>query len=97
MTVEGHVISGSRNKGSQFISTTTDINVANKWATKDGMRIVEIDLNKLPSDVNVYDLSTDIGRSTYLKGVTSKNFAKNSAEVLIEGYIPAEAIKIIKK
>lgn len=30
MTIEGHIISGSRNKGSQFISTTTDINIANK-------------------------------------------------------------------
>jgi len=57
------------------------------------MRIVEIDLNKLPTAINIYDLSTDIGRSTYLKGVTSKN----SAEVLIEGYIPEEAIKVIKK
>lgn len=94
MTVEGHVVSGSRNKGSQFISTTTDINVAEKYSLQDGCRIVEIDLNKLPSGTKVFDLSTDIGRNTYLKGVTAKNFASKSSEVLIEGYIPSNAITI---
>ena len=94
MSVEGHIISGSRNKGSQYISTTTDINVAEYYASKDGCRIVEIDLNKLPSDVPIYDLSTDYGRNIYLKGITAQNFAKSSSEVLIEGYIPSEAIKL---
>jgi hypothetical protein len=94
MSVEGHVISGSRNKGSQYISTTTDINVAEYYASKDGCRIVKIDLNKLPSDVSIYDLSTDYGRNMYLKGITAQNFAKSSSEVLIEGYIPSEAIKL---
>ncbi len=94
MTIEGHIATGSRNKGSQFISTTTDINVANKYALQDGCRIVEIDLNKLPSNVKVYDLSTVVGRDTYLKGVTAKNFAAKSSEVLLEGYIPSEAISL---
>ncbi len=94
MSVEGHIISGSRNKGSQYISTTTDINVAEYYASKDGCRIVEIDLNKLSSDVPIYDLSTDYGRNMYLKGITAHNFAKSSSEVLIEGYIPSEAIKL---
>lgn len=83
MSIEGHIVSGSRNKGSQFISTTTDINVANKYALQDGCRIVEIDLNKLPSNVNIYDLSTAAGRNTYLKGVTAKNFVAKSSEVLL--------------
>ena len=94
MSIEGHIVSGSRNKGSQFISTTTDINVANKYALQDGCRIVEIDLNKLPSNVNIYDLSTAAGRNTYLKGVTAKNFAAKSSEVLLEGYIPSDAINL---
>lgn len=94
MTIEEHISSGSRNKGSQFISTTTDINVANKYTLQDGCRIVEIDLNKLPSNVNVYDLSTVVGRNTYLKGVTAKNFAAKSSEVLLEGYIPSDAIRL---
>ena len=62
MSIEGHIVSGSRNKGSQFISTTTDINVANKYALQDGCRIC---------------------RNTYLKGVTAKNFAAKSSEVLL--------------
>ena len=95
MSIEGHIVSGSRNKGSQFISTTTDINVANKYALQDGCRIVEIDLNKLPSNVNIYDLSTAAGRNTYLKGVTAKNFAAKSSEVLLEGYIPSDAINLL--
>lgn len=94
MSIEGHVTSGSRNKGSQFISTTTDINVANKYAMKDGCRIVEINLSKLPSDVSIYDLSTVAGRSTHLKGVTARNFAAKSSEVLLEGYIPSDAITL---
>lgn len=92
MSIEGHIVSGSRNKGLQFISTSTDINVVNKYALQDGCRIVEIDLNKLPSKVNVYDLSTVAGRKTYLKGITAKNFAAKSSEVLLEDYIPNDAI-----
>lgn len=94
MSIEGHIVSGSRNKGSQFISTTTDINVANKYAMQDGCRIVEIGLNKLPNDVNIYDLSTVAGRNTYLKGITAKNFAAKSSEVLLEGYVPSNAITL---
>ena len=97
MTIEGHVISGSRNKGSQFISTTTDINVAKYYSTKHNLRIVEIDLNKLRRKNTIYDLSTQIGRETYLKGSTARAFAKGSKEVLIEGFIPADALKVIKE
>ncbi|HHV29921.1 MAG TPA: hypothetical protein GXX73_10085, partial [Clostridium sp.] len=96
MTVEGHITSGSRNKGSQYISTTTDINVAKKWAEKTGNKIVEIDLTKLPDDVNIIDLSTDAGRNAFLKGSTAKRLAKGASEVLIEGNILSEAIKLIK-
>jgi uncharacterized protein RhaS with RHS repeats len=96
MTTTGHVVSGSRNKGSQFISTTTDINVANKWADQTGNRIVEIDLGKLPDSAKVYDLSTDVGRTTHIKGSTANRLAKSSSEVLIEGGVPSEAIQIIR-
>ena len=96
MSVEGHVVSGSRNNGSQYISTTTDINVAKEWAKKDGCKIVKIDLNKLPDNINIYDLSTKEGREIFLKGATSKNFAKASNEVLLEGSIPSEAITVLK-
>ena len=95
MTMSGHISSGSRNNGSQFISTTTEINVAKKWASKDGKRVVSINLEMLPSNTKVYDVSTDIGRAKYLSGATANRLAKSSSEVLIEGYIPAEALELL--
>lgn len=71
--------------------------IAFKYANRDGCRIVEIDLNKLPSNVNIYDLSTVSGRNTYLKGITAKNFAAKSSEVLLEGYTLSEAVSLHKK
>lgn len=95
-TPEGHVLNGSRpGFKSQYISTTTDLNIARTWADKTGNRIVEIDLTKVES--NVINLSTESGRSTYLKGVTATNFAKSSSEVLIEEFVPSSAIKLLKK
>ena len=92
--VEGHILNGSKdNFNSQYISTTTDIEVAQTWSNKTGNGIVEIDLSSLSSDTKIYDLSTDAGRSEYLKGNTATNWAKSSSEVLIEGYVPSEAVK----
>lgn len=96
MSVEGHIVSGSRNYGSQYISTTTDYNIAKEWAGRDNCKIVKIDLNKIPDNVNIYDLSTENGRNTYLKGITVKNFANATKEVLIEGEIPSFAIDVVK-
>ena len=94
-TPEGHILNGSKSKfKSQYISTTTDINIAREWANQTGNRIVEIDLSQVSG--RVIDLSTDVGRNTYLKGATAKGFAKGSLEVLIEGFIPPEAIKLVK-
>ena len=96
-SVEGHVLTNSREGyGSQYISTTTDINIAAKYSTKTGNPMVEIDLSKLPNSSTVIDLSTEAGRTQYLKGKTAQNFARASKEVLITGYVPAEAIKEIK-
>ena len=51
-------------------------------------------MNKLPSNVNIYDSSIAAGRNTYLKRVTAKNFAAKSNEVLLEAYIPSDAINL---
>ena len=69
--------------------------VAKKWASKDGKRVVSINLEMLPSNTKVYDVSTDIGRAKYLSGATANRLAKSSSEVLIEGYIPAEALELL--
>lgn len=43
---------------------------------------------------SVVERSTAAGRNTYLKGVTAKNFAAKSSEVLLEGYVPGDAINL---
>jgi hypothetical protein len=98
MSIEGHLISGSRNNGSQFISTTTDINVAKKWAAKEGNRIVKIDLEKLPDSLKLYDLSTEAGRANYINpnAITANRNAASSYEVLLEGFVPADALELVK-
>lgn len=90
---EGHIVNGSRRdfKGSQYISTTTDPRVAEKWAEKTGNRIVEIQRDRVQG--TIIDLSTDRGRSAHLRGTTARNFARSSSEVLIDGMVPAQAIR----
>ena len=90
-SIEGHILNGSR-KGwaSQYISTTTDLSVAQKWAMKTGNRIVSIDLGAVQG--RVFDLSTEAGRSSLLKGITARNFARGSSEVLIQGSVPPIAV-----
>lgn len=73
-TPEGHVLNGSRpGFASQYISGTTDLNVAQKWAALTGNRIVGINLDMVDSPI--IDLSTIEGRAMYLNGVTARNFA----------------------
>ncbi len=90
-TVEGFVLNGSRpGFASQFIAATRSLAVAESYAVTTGNRIVAINLSKVTA--NIIDLSTAVGRDAFLRGRTSKNFAAASAEVLIEGAIPANAI-----
>jgi hypothetical protein len=92
-TPEGHIINGSKTGfKSQFISATRSKTVAlENLKVRGGAGIVKIDLNKVQT--KIYDLSTSSGRDVYLKGVTAKNFAKASQEVLIEKQIPKQAIQ----
>jgi hypothetical protein len=95
-TIDYHVRCGSnKNVKTQFISTTRDINVAKKYASEFNARIVSIDLDLV--DAPFYDLSTDSGRQQYLRRYLpfSSNFAKASAEVVIEGSVPPAAIQIV--
>jgi hypothetical protein len=85
----GHVTNGSKvNFASQFISTTKSIAVANKWTAG---RMVEIDLDKYLGQV--LDLSTPEGRAANgVRGATAARLAGNSAEVLLKGDVPPDAI-----
>jgi len=87
-----HVRNGSRLE-TQYISTTRDITVAEKWASKTGNRIAEIDLSSV--DGNLLDLSTDAGRLTHLPGnPIAQSYARASAEVLIQGWVPPSAVRL---
>ncbi|MEO1483650.1 MAG: RHS repeat-associated core domain-containing protein [Myxococcota bacterium] len=68
---------------SQWISTTRDPNVAIQKYGKNG--VVQIDLNKVPGRVE--DISGGIPR-----GGRMSNWAKADQEVLIQDFVPAEAI-----
>ncbi|HEY9472737.1 MAG TPA: DNRLRE domain-containing protein [Mycobacteriales bacterium] len=88
-----HVRSGSR-LSTQYISTTRDLSVAQKWAAKTSNRIVSIDLDLVGG--KVLDLSTEAGRLMHLPGnPIAQNYARASAEVLIEGSVPAAAVRLL--
>jgi hypothetical protein len=93
ISVKNHIFHGS-NPGfaSQFISTTKSLDVAAKYAARDGLRIAAIDSTKVEGDV--IDVSTKEG--LLANGIEHPSFAyswaRSSAEVLIRGAIPSEAI-----
>jgi hypothetical protein len=79
---------------SQFISTTTDLGVAMKWAQSDDLSIAQIDPTLISG--NLIDISNP--EALAKQGITWENnrfayaFAYGSREVLVQGYIPPEAI-----
>ncbi|MCV9931923.1 RHS repeat-associated core domain-containing protein, partial [Flavobacterium sp. LS1R47] len=98
MTTHGHVSSGSRNNGSQFMSTSTDPQALEKWK-QPGQTMVSFDTDDVVEDIkgnkNIYDISTlEKANANGVKGL-SANFAVSSKEVLVEGHVPADKIKII--
>lgn len=77
----------------QFIPTTADLNVALGEARLSGNAVVAIDLTKLPAGARVIDLSSGAARDAAgLLHPIARNFARASAEILIEIEVPAEAI-----
>jgi RHS repeat-associated protein len=96
MTVHGHVSSGSRNNGSQFISTSTDP-AALEPHRAPGQRMVSFDTDHVVADSrgnrNIIDISSvDKARANGV-GAVSANMAAASKEVLVEGHVPADKIK----
>ncbi len=95
-SLTGHVISnGKEGYASQYISTTKDFdNVAKPYADATGNRVVRIDVDQLPDDIEIYDVSTRENAEKLLNGPRAQNYATASAEVDIQGYIPADAIEL---
>jgi hypothetical protein len=76
----------------QFISTTRRLEVALQWANE-GQRTVAIDLDMI--DGVYHDLSTaEYATEAGLRG-RAYSRAVSSAEVLIEGYVPPDAIRLV--
>ncbi|MBA8926850.1 RHS repeat-associated protein [Kutzneria viridogrisea] len=90
----GHLSSGSRpGWASQYISTTKDRDVAEKWYTG---RMVAIDLNKFHG--KVIDVSTPEAQAAAdVRGSSPRRVASNSKEVLLVGRVPPEAITWVKR
>jgi RHS repeat-associated protein len=98
MSPGGHVMNGSKPnfRGSQFISTTTNPDVAARWR-QPGQRTVAIDTDLLTPDavgnLRVHDISTaEKAKAAGLKG-RAVHYAARSEEVLLEGRVPPKAIR----
>ena len=88
MSIAGHLMNGSRHNGAQFISTTTDPKVIEKW-NEPGQRIVMFDTDDVIPDVlgnkNIIDVSTpEKARAAGLKRGRPYSNAVSSKEVLVD-------------
>ena len=92
-SAHAHVANGTKLK-TQFLSTTKSREVAEFWAKKVGLRIVEIDVRKL-GDATLTDLTNPAVRNKLLRHPIPHNFEKDSHEVLLQGIIPPDAMKVI--
>ncbi|WP_317853406.1 RHS repeat domain-containing protein [Lysinibacillus sphaericus] len=100
MTPHGHVAKGSSHKGSQFISTTTDIEVANSWR-ESGQRTVMFDTDDVIPDAvgdrKILDISThEKARANGIGDVTA-NFSASSKEVLVVGHVPSNKLSYVNE
>ena len=89
-SVLSHVNCGSRkNYQSQYISTTTSLDVAQEWVDKTYKdsgakpRIGVIYVNHIPYGTEIIDLTIAASRDEYLGKAVCKNFANKSQEVLL--------------
>jgi hypothetical protein len=85
-------------KGSQYISTTTALVIAARWRQPE-QRTVEIDSDLLETDAagnrSIVDVSTpDKAQEQGLKG-RLYHYAVSAKEVLLEGRVPPDAIKLV--
>jgi hypothetical protein len=100
MSPAGHIMNGSRKdfKGSQFMSTTTDPNVAAEWR-QPGQVTVGFDTDDVVPDRlgnrRIVDVSTP--ENAEAEGLRGRPYSRAvaSKEVLVEGEVPTEALDII--
>lgn len=65
------------------------MDVAKLWASKgENLRIGVIESSEFPTETTIVDLTIEANRDLYLGNAVCKNFAKASAEVLLESKEP---------
>ncbi|MEK8020959.1 MAG: hypothetical protein VSS75_029155 [Candidatus Parabeggiatoa sp.] len=100
MTPQDHVMNASRKtfKGSQFISTTIDPEVAADWANP-GQITVKFDTDNVSHDIKgdlqIIDLSTDEKLNAASFKGRPYYYARSSKEVLVVGIVPPEAVEVV--
>jgi hypothetical protein len=94
-SLDVHVRFGSQpDVTSRYISTTTDPTVAEAWAASTGNRIAVIDLSQVRGEI--IDLTTYENRAYYLLDWKGRGFAMRSSEIVIDGWVPPEAITEVR-
>ena len=90
-TIEEFVSNGKWR--TQFVATTSDINIARKWAAKTNNVIVQINLNFVKTaGLTITDLRHGGDFCPYSKAY---NYSRSSKEIVIHGgRIPASAVQI---
>ena len=83
-----HVTRGSKYP-TQYISMTKSMQVARRWQ-EPGVPVYVIDLSKVKG--TIIDLTDDVVRNNLLRHPIANNLAKASAEILLEGTVPPDAI-----
>lgn len=108
-SVANHVASGSNGGCSKYISTCSTLSAAYNWRGlktkrrryRNGIKtIVEIDVGKLPSNVDIIDLTSEELRKPHEvcnenTNNTFHKFAQAHGEVLLVGHIPADCLQYI--
>ena len=94
-SLDVHVRFGSQpDVTSRYISTTTDLAVAEAWAARTGNRIAVIDLSMVQGEI--IDLTTYENRAYYLLDWKGRGYAMRSSEMVIDGWVPPEAVTEVR-
>jgi RHS repeat-associated protein len=88
-SVAYHVSPGRYKRPTQYLSLTKDLDVARQYQTP-GVPVYVIDLQRVQG--TVIDLTDDVVRNRLLLNPRTNAFARAAAEVLVDGWIPPDAI-----
>ena len=98
-TIASHVVHGSKKKkGSQYISFTTSLEIAEHKYAKQGGTIVKVNVGDLPPSCELTDLNDCFTREKVLgHNIRAFNFARKDCEVVLacKKPIPCSSFKVV--